>query len=631
MSLETDPAEGTTAYADGPDGIASGDGHDTPRVDLRPSKPARRKRPSRRRFWLRRTVVLTVLLAFVGTGWLAVSAVLARAALLRAQTGTVALRAELQRGETASASTRLASIRKDTRRARGLTSAPVWKLAGFLPRAGATVRTVRGLASEADFLASQVLPHFVAIAATSSGGALRNGDTINIAALRAMHVELAAVTPQLAAVLRRTSALPGGSLLTPVAIARQRLLAETTSLARTATQFRDATAIAPAMLGADGPRRYFVALQTNAELRGSGGLLGAYAIVEADAGRLRLKALGANKELRDTYPQPTQGLTPDFAAQYERFGADGFWLNSNMSAHFPTVSAIWSSMYERTTGIHIDGSIAVDPVALGQILKATGPAAGPGGEQVGADNIVALSEQQIYARYPAFAQDGVRNSLQLEIARAVYDRLLAPISHDVGLLPQLGAAAGSGHVRMASNHADEEAVLARSSVGGALPETDGAYLQVALNNAGGTKLDYYLRPAIRYAFEAAHAGSQDVSVTLQLRSDAPKVGLPAYVVVRPDQPGNSSLVPGQNRIFVSVYAGRGAVLRAASLDGAAVQLEAGTEQGHPVWSAFVTVDPGQERTLVLALTERGTDQHVTVVAPPTATPAIVRIEGGLAR
>lgn len=628
MSLETDPADAALLYADAP---IEEIGSIRPKVDLRPARHEPPKWPSRRRFWLRRAVVLTVFLAIVGLAWLGVSAVLARGALQRAQATTAELRQDLERGDTARATTRLAAIRKDTQHARTLTSGPVWRLAGVLPVAGDTARTVTGLAHEADVLSSRVLPHFVTIARTTSGGALRDGDKVNLGALRLMHAELAAATRELDGVVRRSRALPDGPLLTPVAAARLQLVTDTTALDRTATQLREVTAIAPAMLGAAGPRRYFVAVQTNAELRGSGGLIGAYAILEADGGRLRLEQLGANTALRDTYPKPTPGLDTDFGARYDKFGVDGFWLNSNMSAHFPTVSRIWSSMYERTTGTHIDGSISVDPIALAQILKATGPTAGPAGEVVSADNIVALTEQQIYARYPAFAQDGVRNDLQLQIARALYDRLVAPVSHDAGLLPQLGAAAAGGHVHMASNHPEEQALLEKSSVGGALPAADGAYLQVALNNAGGTKLDYYLKPSISYAFETAHADSQDVSVTVKLRSDAPASGLPEYVVIRPDQPGNVSLVPGQNRLYVSIYAGRGATLRGAGLDGAAIELEGDTEQGHPVWSAFVTIDPGQERTLVLAMTERGTDQHVTVVPPPTVTPATVEILGGLVR
>ncbi|MEO6714056.1 MAG: DUF4012 domain-containing protein [Mycobacteriales bacterium] len=604
-----------------------------PAADLRPPPPPqrRRKRPSRRRFWLRRAVVLLTLSVIGGLGWLAVSAVQARAALLRAQSSTASLRLDISRGDIDAAAARLDVIGRDTRRARRLTSGPLWALAGRVPVAGQTLRTVSGLADAADALSVRVLPRLVSVARASSGGALRNGNRINVPALQSMHDELAVVATELAPIARAAQALPDGLLLTPVATARGALLADVRELSITATKLREATSIAPAMLGAGGIRRYFVALQTNAEMRGSGGLLGAYAIVEAVNGEIRLTQLGSNTELRDTYPEPTPGLNAADTERYERFGADGFWLNSNMSAHFPTVNMIWSSMYERTTGTKIDGSIAVDPVVLAEILKATGPASAPDGESISADTIVSVSEQQIYARYPAIAQDAIRNRLQLTIARALYERLVAPVSHDVGLLPQLGAAAAGGHVRIASNHAAEADVLARTSVGGVLPAAEGAYLQVALNNAGGTKLDYYLQPSIRYAFEAARAQQQDVSVAIGLKNTAPTSGLPEYVVTRPDLPSKQAPIAGQNRLHVSVYAGRGATLRGASLDGVPLALETATEQGHAVWSAFVTIDPGQERTLVLALTEPGTEQVVTLVPPATVLPAAVDVVGGLRR
>ena len=602
-----------------------------PAVDLRPARRERRPRPSHRRFWLRRTVVLLILVLLGGSGWLAASAFMARTALLRAQTGTAALRQDLERGETAQASTRLAAISRDARRARTLTSSPVWRLVGLLPVAGETPRTVRGLAYEADVLSTRVLPRFVAIAAATSGGALRNGASVDIDKVRALHSELAAVAPELEGVVRRASALPDEALLEQVAVARTKLVSDTAEIARSITSLRDATGIAPAMLGADSPRRYFVALQTNAELRGSGGLLGAYAVLEFDAGRMRLAELGPNKMLRDTYPQPTPGLDAAFADRFGEFGSDGFWLNSNMSAHFPTVNTLWSSMYQRSTGDRIDGSIAVDPIALAQILKATGPAAGPNGETVSSENVVALTEQQMYARYPALAQDAARDQLQLAIARALFDRLIAPVSHDVGLFPQLGAAAAGGHIRMASNHPAEQAVLERSSVAGALPKTAGPYLQVALNNAGGTKLDFYQQVDISYSFEAAHGERQDVSAAITLRNGAPATGLPEYVVIRPDLPKNAAAVAGENRHHVSVYAGPGATLRGAAIDGVPLEMLAGTEQGHPVWSAFVILAPGQDRTLVLALTESGTEQRVAIVAPPLVVRATVSVLGGTLR
>lgn len=575
-------------------------------------------------------LLLTVAI-ILATGWLGVRALLARKALLRAQSGTEAIRGDLVRGDAAAASARLAGVRRDTGRARALTGDRLWRLASALPGIGDTFTTTHGLASAADTLAVDVFPHFIEVGAATDGGGLRSGDRVDLAALRRIHSEIDAAAVALTAVVQRVNALPTGLLPGPVADARQVLVRELEQLNRTTTAVRNATSIAPAMLGGAGRRRYFLALQTTAELRGSGGLLGGFGILEADQGRLRLVRLGPNKALKDTFPATTAGLDAEFGQRYARFGSDGFWLNSNMSGDYPTVNRIWTAMYERTTGERLDGSIAVDPVALAEILRATGPATLPDGEQVSADTIVDLTNKGIYERFPEHSQDATRDRLQLAIAQALYERVVAPVSHDNGLLPHLGAAATGGHVRMASNHPAEQAVLEQTPVGGALPGTSGPYLQLSINNAGGTKLDYYLRTHVEYAFDGATGDRQDVTVTVRLRNNAPASGLPSYVVLRPDLPGNAALVPGQNRLFVSVYAGVGATLRGAGLDGEFVELEKGTEQRHAVFSAFVTLDPGQERTLVLALSEAGADRTVSVVTPPTVVPGSVTVVDGARR
>jgi hypothetical protein len=61
--------------------------------------------------------------------------------------------------------------------------------------------------------------------------------------------------------------------------------------------------ILPAVLGADGPRRYLVGIQNSAELRGTGGAMLRFAVIAADRGRLDLE--------RSTSPCPrTRGTSP---------------------------------------------------------------------------------------------------------------------------------------------------------------------------------------------------------------------------------------------------------------------------------------------------------------------------------
>jgi hypothetical protein len=590
----------------------------------RPATELRRRSRRRRRLLLATGVL--VFLAVAG-GWIGWRAMRAKAALVRAQTRTEALRAALVDGDLPGAHSHLDAVRRSTGQARELTSDPVWRVAELVPVAGRSLTTVRGLAAQADALAVRALPHFVEIGTLTGGGTLRNGDRVDLVTLQRLAAELHAVTDELMSIAADVRGLPDRRLPGPVAEARTTFATELDRLVTTTTRLREATAVAPAMLGAHGKRRYFLALQTSAELRGTGGLLGAYGIIEADQGKLSLTALGPNKALHNPFPEQSAKLGPEFDARYQRFGVDGFWLNSNMSAHFPTANAIWTSMYERTTGVRLDGSIAVDATAMSEILRATGPATLPSGEQVTAENVVALTGEQIYARFPVHRQDPERDALQLQIARALYERVMAPVSHETGLLPRIGAAAAAGHLRMASNHPDEQAMLAATTVGAALPGQPRPYLQLALNNAGGTKLDYYLHTSVEYSFDGSEGDRTGVSVTIRLRNDAP-AALPDYVVVRPDLPGNAALVRGQNRLWVSVYAGPGAVLRGAGLDGQPVEIESGIERRHPVFSTYITIDPGQERTLVLSLSEPGHERTVAVVTPPTVIPAAVTVLGG---
>ncbi|ETK33476.1 DUF4012 domain-containing protein [Microbispora sp. ATCC PTA-5024] len=94
-----------------------------------------------------------------------------------------------------------------------------------------------------------------------------------------------------------------------------------------------AAAVLPPMLGLDGTRRYFLAFQTNAEARGTGGLVGAFGVLKADRGRLSVTGLSADNGL-GLNPRPVA----DFGTAYrERYGPDALRLLSisNLSPHFP--------------------------------------------------------------------------------------------------------------------------------------------------------------------------------------------------------------------------------------------------------------------------------------------------------
>jgi hypothetical protein len=78
--------------------------------------------------------------------------------------------------------------------------------------------------------------------------------------------------------------------------------------------------------------------------------------------------------------------------------------------------------------------------------------------------------------------------------------------------------------------------------------------------------------------------------------------LPDYIIGNAlDQGRNDDNVipPGTNRTFVSIYSPL--AIEGATLDGQPVQMETGQELGRYVYSAFVDIPPGGDRTVHLDL------------------------------
>lgn len=477
-----------------------------------------------------------------------------------------------------------------------------------MPWAGRSLRTAGGLAAAVDDLARDTLPDVrTASQALSVRTLRRSGDTISVAPLLASRAPLARVRDSVARAEARVRALPSAFVLGDVRDARREFLVRLESLRGTTSSAALAASLAPDLLGAQGPRHYFVAFLNNAEMRGSGGLLGAYGILDVAHGRFTMRELGTNAALQNA-KRPVGAMDAEFVARYRRFASDTYWVNANMSPHFPAASHLWTSLWAATHhGERLDGSIAVDPVALSAILRVTGPAALPDGTSVSADNVVSLTEREAYVRFAA--DNHARDAYLQQVAQAAYRRIVSGSGDTVALVHALASMAGSRHLQLASSHPAEAAALATAPVGGALPP-GGPYLEVLTQNAGGNKLDYYLRRTVTY--------SRD-TVEVRLRNTAPP-GLPAYVTNRLDRPGLAA-PKGQSRVYVSVYTSEKQGLLGATLDGKEYPMESEVERGHPVFSAFLDVDPGREVVLVLHLSRASRDP--VVVQQPTVVPDVL--------
>lgn len=380
----------------------------------------------------------------------------------------------------------------------------------------------------------------------------------------------------------------------------------------------------PALLGGDGQRRYFLAIQSPAELRGSGGIIGSYGEVTTDDGAVAVGNFGRDGDLNTRGTPPEQRTIPgpeDYLARYARFEPQRVWQNVSVSPHFPAVGEVISDLYPQSGGAAVDGVITVDPIALASLLQLVGPiTVAPWPEPVTAANAEQILLHDQYVRLEGSA----RTDFLGDVAEAVGRRLTTgSLPPPAAIVQALAPAVGGHHLSLWSRVPAEQALFRRIGADGGLPPVRGDSLAVVNTNAGGNKLDWFLSRTSDYTARVDQAtGRVSGRLTITLENDSPSAGLPAYVI------GSSLPSPvdpsGSNRTYLSVYSALR--LAGARLDDVPVTMESAREVGRNVFSLYLVVPPGGSRTLTLDLAgevPRGVDYRLDWRAQPLVRPETV--------
>jgi len=555
----------------------------------------RRKRVARRRVLLGLGVL--ALAAVAALAWLIYTGIRARSELQAVRTSVAAMRTDIASGDLDAARAEAESIRLHADTAHDLTTGPVWAGAASVPLLGDPLATTRAVTSSMHSIADGALPALVAATRSLSPTTLRNASgRFDVSAIAAVAPSLHRATGVMHAALATITRASGSTWLGAVNTARTDLIDELTPLTHSVQSASTAARVLPPLLGVDGPRTYMVAFQNEAELRGLGGLPGAFAILRADHGKLSFVRFESDTALAG------ENAGFDLGHEYDLLwpgGPANVYANSNESPHFPYAARIWTAMWQRKTGQHLDGAIALDPTTLSYLLAVTGPAALPDGGTVDADNVVALTQQRVY---DVFGNNNVaRKRYLLDIARAVAKRLLTASADPTALVQAAGLAASQYRLLVWARDPSVEEQLAQLPISGAIPPGAAPYAGVAIVNTVASKLDYYLHASLQWRSSGC-TQFRSVTATITVRNAVPRRRLPNYVLGQFGQRG-SPTGTGSDRVTVSYYASSGAVLSSATQGGRQLNPAAGYERGHPVYQFDVTLAPGATEQLVLHLNE----------------------------
>ena len=566
-------------------------------------------------------VVIGGLILLTGV-YLLITAVLARRQLESVRDEVRTLRVQISAGDLDGARATARDITDHASSAHSYTAGPVWALAANLPDGGAPFDTVRTITAQVDVLGRDVLPQVITATRDLDPSSLRRPDgSIDLARIEAVAPQLDTADLAMGRATSRVAAQRASTWLGPVDSARADLLTQMRSLGKTLHSADLAARIAPQMLGADGVKRYFVGFQNDAEARGTGGLPGAFGIVQADHGKLSVVRFESDAALAGVASGSAFGA--DYNALWKPSAPYDEYVDSNVSAHFPYAARIWLAMWQRKTGQKLDGALAVDPEALSYLLAVTGPATLADKSQVSAGNVVQLTQQTLYARYPTDADAAQRKKVLLDVARAVSDKVLNFSGSTTSLVKAAGKAGAQRRLLVYSTSPDVESDLQETSLSGAVLPTDGPYAGLVVNNDAGNKLDYYLDRRLTWT-RTGCGTRREVTVTITLTNTAPASGLPPYVIERNDHPRYPT-AKGDTRLGVYYYGSAGAFLTSATLDGQRAQVGRGTEQGHPVYFADVEMPRGKARTLTLHFLEPAGTGAPTILRQPLVRPLSVTV------
>ena len=431
------------------------------------------------------------------------------------------------------------------------------------------------------------------------------------------------------AALAALEATPSTMLVGPVADARFEALQQVEDAAttlRAATQLFDAF---PAFAGADGERNYLVVAESPAELKGTGGIWGAFAVLTMKDGVVSFSPFRGFLTLPKLAPGSVPAPSQDYARNYRGYGAPADWADLNMTPDFPSAAQAALANYRASGGPKLDGVISADPFALQELFRVTGPAKVPGLDvTLRASNVVDFTANGAYIR---FARAGkVRKEILGDVVGAAFGSFIEHGGESMPKLTALAHATSQGHIKVYTVDPAFEQGLQVAGLDGALHVPVGNdMLSVVVNSRSGSKVDYYVTRTVDYDVQLGGDGQAFATTQIRLRNDAPTTELPGFVI-HPGVPGHES---GDDVALISTSCPGPCDLVSAQRNGQDVGLRVGSELGYPWYQDFFTIPAGQTGTLNVVTSRQGVwdgnssggTYALTVLPQTTIKPTKMRI------
>ncbi len=482
----------------------------------------------------------------------------------------------------------------------------------ILPFVGRQVRSVDTLTGSA----ARVVDIGVA-AVDDARGIVNAGQPVGAARVTLVE-QLAAVADRSDAQLQHVDLGPT-HLIGPLADARTRFETRLDDLRHAISQLKDSSHGLARFL--KGPSRYLVLAANNAEMRVGSGTFLSIGVLTVKDGTLQLGTMQSPV----AYPVPDGAvpLTGDLR-RWAFLKPNVEWRSLGASPQFPAQAMLASQMWKAATGTSVDGVLAIDVVALKDLLAATGPVRLDDGTTVTADDVLGDVMLRQYLGIVGYPDQSARRDRLSDIARGALAKLETGGWHAADLVDQLRGATRGRHLLAWSANGVEEAGWTASSIDGALASDE---VLVGLHNRGGNKLDQFM-VVKGTATTTAAADGWSMSIRLAMTNATPASGLPQYVVG--PFPGATGAKAGLYQGFAVFELPVTATHINLEVDGKPLTfVSAGPDGPSQVVAGYVEIPRGLSRTVVVRFDLPGAVRSL-LFAPSARVPAIAWMAGNSA-
>jgi len=265
------------------------------------------------------------------------------------------------------------------------------------------------------------------------------------------------------------------------------------------------------LLGYRGGRSYLILFQNSTEIRSGGGFLGSLAQLTLENGGIKNLAFFDSYQFDNATKAPTET-----AAKALRGNATSLLREANINASFPVSADEIAGIFEKAQTTQIQGVAGTTLVFAQDLLRATGSITLPsfGGEVVTADNLFEVTTAEVEKNF--FPGSTKKERFMQALGEALLGRLFSlPSSQYSQLAKAAWSALEQKNILLYFKDVQLSQALGQANFDGAIQKTDGDFLGVFDNAAGGKVNGIWVERKIAYrVFSPSRTGAAQAELTV---------------------------------------------------------------------------------------------------------------------